>query len=144
MGRFELLIGEERDGSPVYQQAHSREMPENDKTVLYRWGKWKHVYTFLCIRSQDQWVVEKEGYLTTLKASVRDNHLLQPTTGWKFSNRGNFEEDPTLICILPSTSPPCCLTLTLSGAAKEAHGDCEGEYKSTGMTSMGRKVFKHY
>ena len=38
MGRFELLIGEERDGSPVYQQAHSREMPENDEVLLFRWG----------------------------------------------------------------------------------------------------------
>ena len=39
MGRFELLIGEERDGSPVYQQAHSREMPENDEVLLFRWGE---------------------------------------------------------------------------------------------------------
>ena len=28
----------------------------------------------------------------------------------------------------------------LTGAANEAHGDCEGEYKSTGLISMGRKV----
>merc|ERR1712037_857601 len=38
--------------------------------------------------------------------------------------------------------PPCCLTVSLSGAAKEAQGECEGEYKSTGLVSAGREVFK--
>ena len=37
MGRFEILSGEERNGYPVYQQAHSREMPENDEVLLFRW-----------------------------------------------------------------------------------------------------------
>ena len=37
MGRFELLLGEERDGCPVYKQAHSREMPEKKDTLLFRW-----------------------------------------------------------------------------------------------------------
>ena len=37
MGRFELLVGEERDGSPVYQQVHSREMPESNAVLLFRY-----------------------------------------------------------------------------------------------------------
>ena len=36
MGVFELLIGEERDKSPVYIQAHSTQMRETDKTLLFR------------------------------------------------------------------------------------------------------------
>ena len=43
MGRFELLIGEARDGSPVYQQAHSREMPEKEHTLLYRWETKRYI-----------------------------------------------------------------------------------------------------
>ena len=83
------------------------------------------------IRSKDEWVVELGGRYKALKANVGADSLLPPTTGWLFQNweRENFEEDPSLICTLPSTSPPCCLTVTLSGAAKEAHGDCEGEYQ---------------
>ena len=37
MGRFELLIGEERDGCPVYKQVYSREIPKNVHILLYRW-----------------------------------------------------------------------------------------------------------
>ena len=36
MGVFELLVGEERDKSPVYIQAHSRQMQETKKTLLFR------------------------------------------------------------------------------------------------------------
>ena len=36
MGVFELLVGEERDMSPVYIQAQSRQMQETDKTLLFR------------------------------------------------------------------------------------------------------------
>ena len=36
MGVFELLIGEERGECPVYIQAHSRQMQETDKTLLFR------------------------------------------------------------------------------------------------------------
>ena len=46
MGRFELLIGEERDGSPVYQQVHSKEMPEKGEVLLFRWKNLNH-YSFL-------------------------------------------------------------------------------------------------
>ena len=39
MGRFELIVGEERDGCPVYKQFHSTQMPGKKKdTLLYRWG----------------------------------------------------------------------------------------------------------
>ena len=68
------------------------------------------------------------------------NFLPLPQIGWLFSKGEDFEEDPSLICSQPSSSPPCCLTVTLSGAAKEAHADCEGEYKSTGLVSMGKHV----
>ena len=116
-------------------------------------GKTKIMFPYFCIRSGDEWLVEKEGDLF-LKASEA-NSFLPPTTSWLLYNgededeededkvdkhEEDFEEDPSLICSLLSHSPPCCLTVTLSGAAKEAHGDCEGEYKSTGLISMGRKV----
>ena len=103
-------------------------------------GKLK-MYLLSFSRSKDEWLVEQEGDFA-LKASVGVDPFLPPTTGWLFQNweRENFEEDPSLICTLPSTSPPCCLTVTLSGAAKEAHGDCEGEYKSIGLISAGKQV----
>ena len=64
-----------------------------------------------------------------------------PSTGWKFYNWDTgYEVDTTISCSIYVNSPPCCLTVTLSGAAKEAHGKCEGEYKSTGLISMGRPV----
>ena len=97
------------------------------------------VFPLICIRSGDKWLVEQEGDLA-LKATVGEDPFLPPTTGWMYSKGGDFEEDPSLTCSLPSSSPPCCLTVTMSGAAKEAHGDCEGEYKSTGLISMGKKV----
>ena len=36
MEMFELLVGEERDMSPVYIQAHSRQMQETKTTLLFR------------------------------------------------------------------------------------------------------------
>ena len=36
MGKFELVLGEEEEGCPVYQQAHSREIPSEDIYLLYR------------------------------------------------------------------------------------------------------------
>ena len=35
-GLYELVIGEEIEGSPVYRQAHSEEIPSNYKYLLYR------------------------------------------------------------------------------------------------------------
>merc|ERR1711963_690826 len=89
LGRFELLIGEERDGSPVYQQAHSREMPENREVLLFRSG--------------DRWVV-KQGLFTLRKSGKAADPLLPPARGWMFLRRGGYEEDETLTCSLPSIS----------------------------------------
>ena len=139
MGRFELLIGEARDGSPVYQQAHS-ERCRRKNTLCCIGGKPKDISPILCIRSKDEWLVGKVGFYTSLKASVGADPLLPPTTGWLFNTGESFEEDPSTNCTLPSSSPPCCLTVTLSGAAKEAHGDCAGEYRSIGLISAGKQV----
>ena len=35
-GRFDLLPGEEKCGSPVYRQAHSKEIPTEKEFLLYR------------------------------------------------------------------------------------------------------------
>ena len=35
-GRFDLLPGEEKEGSPVYRQAHSEEIPTKKEFLLYR------------------------------------------------------------------------------------------------------------
>ena len=87
-------------------------------------------------------MVEQKGCPKSLKASVGVDPFLPPTNDWLFYNfeTEDFEEDPSLTCSLPSPLPPCCLTVTLSGAAKKAHGDCEGEYKSAGLISMGKQV----
>ena len=81
-----------------------------------------------------------------LKASVGVEPNQPPSTGWKFwrvggwGEAGGWEVDATISCNIYVNSPPCCLTVTLSGAAKEVQGKCEGEYKSTGLISMGRPV----
>ena len=36
VGRYELVPGEEEEGSPVYRQAHSREIPGQLNHRLYR------------------------------------------------------------------------------------------------------------
>ena len=35
-GRFDLVPGEEKEGSPVYRQAHSKEVPNKKELLLYR------------------------------------------------------------------------------------------------------------
>ena len=76
-----------------------------------------------------------------LKASVGVEPNQPPSTGWKFWGvGGGWEVDATISCNIYVNSPPCCLTVTLSGAAKEVQGKCEGEYKSTGLISRGRPV----
>ena len=35
-GRFDLVPGEEKCGSPVYRQAHSKEIPTKKEYLLYR------------------------------------------------------------------------------------------------------------
>ena len=37
MGRFELIVGEAREGSPVYKQAHSGMLGKKKDTLLYRY-----------------------------------------------------------------------------------------------------------
>ena len=94
-------------------------------------------------RSGDKWLVGEKGYRAFLKASVQGEEPNQPpTTGWKFYNweTRKYEEDPGLTCTIPATSPSCCLTVSLSGRAKELQGKCEGKYESTGLISMGREV----
>ena len=65
-----------------------------------------------------------------------------PSTGWKFYNPyiKEYQTDELVSCCNFVNMPPCCLTISLSGAAKEAQGKCEGEYKSTGLVSAGRLV----
>ena len=91
------------------------------------------------LRSGNEWLVGEEGLL---KASVGDDPTIPPTTGWKFYNKDTkaFEADPHLMCNSSPPSPSCSITVSLSGLAKEVQGDCEGEYKDTGLRSMGRKV----
>ena len=153
MGRFEPIIGEERDGCPVYKQTTSRElvienrkratsgeMLENTETLLYRWAT-KHSNTPFT-RSGDEWLVTGGWQLDLahFKACVGNESSRPPTTGWKVATETEFVADPSLICSAASTSPPCCLTVKLSGRAREAQGKCEGEYKSTGLLHLGRQV----
>ena len=65
-----------------------------------------------------------------------------PPTGWKFYNweTDEYEADESVTCEANVALTPCCLTVSLSGAAKEVQGECEGEYKDTGLLSMGRKA----
>ena len=83
-----------------------------------------------------------KGYRALLKASVAGESDQLPSTGWKFYNwdTQDYESEKTLTCPVYVNSPPCFLTVSLSGAAKEAQGKCEGEYISTGLVSMGRPV----
>ena len=39
MGRFEFVPGVDKEGSPVFRQAHSRKVPTDYDFLLYRWGK---------------------------------------------------------------------------------------------------------
>ena len=48
--------------------------------------------------------------------------------------------DSTMTCSLPTPTPLCRLTLSLSGEAKELHGQLEGTYTDTGLVSVGRPV----
>ena len=91
-------------------------------------------------RSNDEWLVGEKGGHVQLKASATASPNQPPSTGWEFYTWMTREwlADETISSQV--SSPPCCLTVSLSGAAKEAKGECEGEYKSTGLVSMGREV----
>ena len=137
MGRFEFVPGVEKEGSPVYKQAQSKEVPSDKDYLLYRWKD----------RFGNGWVIVQEplpeGVFANLRARVEDDPTFPPTTGWKFENCDidKFDEDPHLTCSsVMSASSSCCITVSLSGLAKEFQGECEGEYRDTGLRSMGRKV----
>ena len=84
----------------------------------------------------------EERFQAQLKASVGVEPNQPPSTGWKFFNVYTCEYvfDATISCSIYVNSPPCCLTVTLSGAAKEVQGKCEGEDESTGLISRGWPV----
>ena len=67
-----------------------------------------------------------------------------PSSGWMVkdwdTSANRHVPDSTMTCCIPTPTPPCCLTLTLSGEAKELHGRLEGTYIDTGLVSMGRPV----
>ena len=88
-------------------------------------------------RSGDEWHVGPKEKQPRLKASVGGEPNRPPKTGWKFLDK-DYEEDPSLTCT--DVSDPCCLTVSLSGPAKEAQGKCEGEYQSTGLMRNGKQV----
>ena len=74
--------------------------------------------------------------------TVDEQSIQPPSTGWEFqSGYGEKkEEDSFLTCRAHKASPTCHLTVAISGAAKESQGKCAGQYKSTGLMSMGREV----
>ena len=104
----------------------------------------KALLSFLLSRSGNEWVVFFDDTGTDLlKASVGDNPLIPPATGWKFLKNEKdytFEEDPQLRCSSTCSSTSCSVSVSLSGLAKDIQGECEGEYKDTGLRSMGKKV----
>ena len=86
-------------------------------------------------------MVAPEGGFANLKARVGDDPTIPPTTGWMFLNFDSkkFEEDPHLTCSSVMTAlVSCSITVSLSGLAKDIQGECEAEYKDTGLISMGR------
>ena len=98
---------------------------------------------FLFSRCKDEWLVGMKGKHVWLKATVSEDKPDQPpAAGWKFYKRGTgeYEADESITCEADVASTPCSLTVNLSGPAKEVQGECEGEYKSTGLISSGRPV----
>ena len=95
-------------------------------------------------RSGADWLVGEEEKDALLKAPVVVDPIQPPRNGWRFLNKGKFKEDESLICSNQPESPCCSITVSLSGAAKEGPSWCEGEYKSTGLISMGREVNSGY
>ena len=78
-----------------------------------------------------------------MRVSVGSDSILPPSAGWRFyKGLQAYEEDPSVKCCrsIQAGSPPCNVTLKLSGLAKDFQGKCEGEYKDTGLRSMGRQV----
>ena len=82
--------------------------------------------SLLLLRSGDEWLIGKKGYDAGLRAGVGEEPDRPPSYGWKIKNRDTreYESDKTITCRLFVNSPPCCLTVSLSGAAMEAQGQC--------------------
>ena len=96
-------------------------------------------------RSGDEWWIGEMGDpVPEMKASVGAVADRPPATGWKCFDPETEEylEDPSLTCNIFVSSSPCCLTISLSGRAKQVQSKCEGEYKSTGLFKAGRLVKK--
>ena len=108
---------------------------EKRRTLCCSGGGVSYLATAFFIRSGEEWKI-----CGSLKASVGVEPNKPPTNGWKFYNGKDFETDPMLTCSPIVNSPPCCLTVSLSGGAKKAQGKCEGEYRSMELTSMGLPV----
>ena len=79
-----------------------------------------------------------------LRAIVGEDPLIPPTTGWMIGNcdTKEYEKDPQFKCSSTPSSSCYSVTVSLSGLAKEIQGECEGQYKDTGLRSAGRKVIK--
>ena len=88
------------------------------------------------IRSGDDWLVGEEEKDALLKASVGVDLYQPPRRGWLFHNKGEFEEDDSLICTKQPESVRCNIRVSLSGDAIK--------FESTGLISMGREVSKGY
>ena len=90
-------------------------------------------------------MVAPEGGFANLKARVGDDPTIPPTTGWMFQNFDSkkFEEDPHLTCSSVMTAfVSCSITVSLSGLAKDIQGECEAEYKDSGLHGKtGAKLF---
>ena len=73
---------------------------------------------------------------------VEDEPDQPPSAGWRFYNWNTkeYDSDESLSCTEFHNAPTCHLTIRLSGRAKEFQGECDGEYESTKMISVGRTV----
>ena len=99
-------------------------------------------------RPGDEWLVECEddpeiGIM--LRADVGPDPSLPPLNGWKFlkydqSDQLKFVEDVDLTCSATAALPSCVPKVRFSGTAIETLVGCAGDFKATGLTSMGRQV----
>ena len=100
----------------------------------------------LHIRPGDEWLVvcEDPEIGIMLRADVGAELSLPPLNGWKFLiydySSLKYVEDLNLTCRVPLALPSCTLKVSLYGQAEKAQGFCNGHYKTTGLTSMGRQV----
>ena len=99
---------------------------------------------FIVTRSGDEWRVDDQDGDNWFKATMTAGPNQPPSSGWMVkdwdTSANRHVPDSTMTCSIRTPTPPCCLTLTLSGEAKELHGRLEGTYKDTGLVSMGRPV----